>query len=121
MASLKSVHSISLNEESIIIPTITSAGAVAADGTALTNVDRNALSMKQIDTTTLVRPVLPPAPIPAALSTYVVVLDVPKIAPIEVAVASANRALSIFDLKPTFDSIAASSSALKFRYVCRFR
>ena len=54
----------------------------------------------------------PPAPIPAALSTYVVVLDVPKIAPIEVAVASANRALSILDLKPAPDSIAFSSSSL---------
>jgi hypothetical protein len=38
------------------------------------------------------------------------VLDVPNSAPIDVAVASANRALSILDLKP-FDSFIAFSSA----------
>ena len=34
-------------------------------------------------------------------------------APMEVAVASANRALSILDLKPLLDSMARSSSSLK--------
>ena len=64
-----SVHSISLKEASIIIPTATRAGAVAALGMALTNEARNALIMKHMDTTMLVSPVRPPAPIPAALST----------------------------------------------------
>ncbi len=82
-------------------------------GIALTKVARNALIAKQTATTTLVRPVRPPAPIPEALSTKVVVLEVPKIAPMEVAVASANSALSILDLKPELVSIAFSSSSLK--------
>ena len=80
---------------------------------ALTKVDRKALAMKHRATTTLVRPVRPPAPMPAALSTKVVVLEVPKMAPMEVAVASAKRALSILDLKPLLVSRAFSSSALK--------
>ena len=112
-ASAKFSQSISLNAEVIITPTTTSAGAVAAMGTALTKVARKALMAKQMATTTLVRPVRPPAPIPEALSTKVVVLEVPKIAPMEVAVASANRALSILDLKPELVSMASSSSALK--------
>src|SRR5699024_11338775 len=58
---------------------------------ALTKVDRKALAMKHRATTTLVRPVRPPAPMPAALSTKVVALEVPKMAPMEVAVASAKR------------------------------
>ena len=52
---------------------------------ALTKVARKALRAKQMATTTLVRPVRPPAPMPAALSTKVVVLEVPKMAPMEVA------------------------------------
>ena len=40
---------------------------------------------KQIATTKAVRPVRPPAPIPAADSTYVVTFEVPAIAPTEVA------------------------------------
>ena len=96
-----------------MIPTTTRAGAVAAEGIALTKVARNALMKKQIATTTLVRPVRPPAPIPEALSTKVVVLEVPKMEPMEVAMASANRALSIFDLKPELESMAFSSSSLK--------
>ena len=40
-------------------------------------------------------------------------MDVPKIAPMEVAVASAKSALSILDLNPELVSIAFSSSSLK--------
>src|SRR5690554_6468087 len=112
-ASMKSSHLISLKEESIMIPTIISAGAVAAEGTALISGAKKALKAKQIATTTLVSPVRPPAPIPAALSTNVVVLEVPKIAPIEVAVASAKRALSILDWNPELVSRAAISSSEK--------
>ena len=64
---------------------------MAAKGMALTKVARNELMAKQIATTTLVRPVRPPTPIPEALSTKVVVLEVPKIDPTEVAMASANN------------------------------
>ena len=42
--------------------------------------------------TTEARPVLAPSPTPAELSTKVVVVEVPKIAPTEVAIASASRA-----------------------------
>lgn len=70
-ASSKSFQSISLNEDIIIIPTTTSAGAVAAEGTALMNDAKNEETAKQIATTTEVKPVLPPAPMPAALSTEV--------------------------------------------------
>ena len=103
-ASSKLSQWICVKEDTIMQPTMIKAGAVAALGIADTKVARNALNAKQIAVTTDVRPVLPPAPIPAALSTNVVVLDVPKMAPIEVAVASANKALSIFELKPLPDS-----------------
>ena len=63
--------------------------------------------------TQLVRPVRPPAPMPEALSTNVVVLDVPKMAPTDVAMESANRALSILDLKPELEAMVASSSSEK--------
>ena len=59
----------SLNAAAIIMPTTTSAGAVAADGIALTKVARKALIAKQMATTTLVKPVRPPALMPEALST----------------------------------------------------
>ena len=59
----------SRQEETIMHPTITSTGAVAADGTALTKGARKALSAKQTAVTTEVRPVRPPAAMPAALST----------------------------------------------------
>ena len=103
----------SLKDETIMIPTDTSAGAVAAKGTALTKVAKNAERAKQMATTTEVSPVLPPAPIPDALSTKVVVLEVPNKAPMEVAVASANNALSSLDLKPVEVSMSCSSSSLK--------
>ena len=67
------------------------AGAVAAEGMPETKPAKGKLSKKQRDTTKLVRPVLPPAPIPAADSRYVVVGEVPSIAPIGVAIASANN------------------------------
>ncbi len=69
IASSSSDQLISLNDESIIIPTMTRAGAVAADGIALINVAKNALIAKHIATTTLTRPVRPPTAIPDALST----------------------------------------------------
>src|SRR5699024_12531466 len=60
------------------LPYTTPFRSVAADGMALTKVARKALMAKQMATTTLVRPVRPPAPMPEALSTKVVVLEVPK-------------------------------------------
>ena len=112
-ASVKSSQSISLNADNIIIPTATKAQLVAADGIALTSGAANALKPNMTQTTQLVKPVFPPAPIPAALSTKVVVLLVPTIAPMLVAILSANNALSILDLNPLDISIAFSSSAEK--------
>ena len=56
-ASLKLSHLISRKDSIIITPITTRAGAVAANGMALTKAARNALSAKQTDTTTLVSPV----------------------------------------------------------------
>ena len=50
-------------------PTMTSTPAVAADGTAEITGDRKIDSAKQMDTTTEVRPVRPPAAMPAEDST----------------------------------------------------
>ena len=110
MDSSRLLQSISLNDEAIMIPTSTSTGAVAAAGTALTKVLKKADRIKQREVITDAKPVRPPAPIPAALSTNVVVFDVPINAPIEVAVASAKSALSKRVLKP-FPSPAVSSSS----------
>ncbi len=48
--------------------------------------------MKKRAVMTEANPVLPPAPTPAADSTYAVVVDVPKMAPIDVADESASKA-----------------------------
>ena len=56
---------------------MTSAGAVAKDGMARKIGDRNSDSPKRIAVVTDVSPVLPPSDTPDALSTNVVVVDVP--------------------------------------------
>ena len=70
-ASKKSSHRILPKDSIINIPTTIKAGAVAADGTipiiGAIKIDKR----NKTPTVTDVRPVLPPAPIPAALSTYV--------------------------------------------------
>ncbi len=106
IASSKSSQLILVNDDIIITPTIIKTGDVAADGTIPAIGAINIQAMNNNAVTTLVKPVRPPAPIPAALSTYVVVFDVPKIAPTDVAIASANKALSIFDLNPVLVSSA---------------
>ena len=62
---------------SIYNPTITKAGAVAKDGIARKIGDKNRDNPKRIAVVTAVRPVLPPSDTPDALSTNVVVVDVP--------------------------------------------
>ena len=54
-----------------------------------------------------VRPVRPPSVTPDALSTKVVVVEVPKIAPTLVATASAIRAPLILGSLPSLSSISA--------------
>ena len=77
---------------SIYNPTITKAGAVAKDGIARKIGDKNRDNPKRIAVVTAVRPVLPPSDTPEALSTKVVVVEVPRIAPTVVATASARSA-----------------------------
>ena len=84
-----------------------SAGAVAKDG-----MDKNS-GLRTIDNrnknpvTIAVRPVLPPAATPDALSTNVVTVDVPSTAPEVVATASAINAPLIFGSFPSLSSISA--------------
>src|SRR5699024_9925115 len=103
-ATEKSDHSISAKLETIKIPTIIKAGAVAAVGTILITGAKNAAKIKHIAVETEVNPVRPPAPIPAADSTEVVVLEVPNIAPKTVPIESANNARSIFEVIPVESS-----------------
>ncbi len=113
IASSRSVQFTSLKELSIIMPTAISAGAVAQLGTALTSGAAKALSRKRIDVNTLVRPVRPPAAMPALDSTKVVTFDVPITEPIDVAHASANSARSILVEKPLPFESAFSSEISK--------
>ena len=69
MASFKSDHGILLKELIIMIPTKINDGAMAALGIMANRGDAKELSKHEIATTTLVKPVRPPAPIPAELST----------------------------------------------------
>ena len=69
-----------------------SAGAVAKDGIARNTGDSSRDSRNRIAVVMEVRPVLPPSVTPDALSTKVVVVEVPITAPAVVATASAIKA-----------------------------
>ena len=88
-------------------PTITRAGAVAKDGIARKIGDRNRDSPNRIAAVREVRPVRPPSATPDALSTNVVTVEVPNIAPTEVPTASASRAPRMFGSFPSLSSISA--------------
>ena len=90
--SEKLSSSIFLIGSSISKPTIINTGAVAAGGIERNSGERNRVTAKQQATTNAVRPVRPPWDMPDALSTKVVVVDVPSIAPTVVAIASAIKA-----------------------------
>ena len=107
----RSAQSISLSDELIIIPTIISTHEVAASGTSPVAGVRKSESAKQIPVTVEVSPVLPPAAIPEVDSTKVVTVEVPKIAPIDVAKASASMAFSILGKFPFSSSKPALSAA----------
>ena len=102
-----SLQSMSFNEVHIKIPTMINAGAVAAEGTLKNKGERNGAAKKQIATTRAVKPVLPPALTPAALSAYVVVFDVPNSAPIMVPQESATSARLPFFKSPRSSIIPA--------------
>ena len=86
------VRSTFLIEDIIINPTRISTGAVAAPGTAKKKGARNKASKKQTAVTKAVRPLRPPSPTPEALSTKVVIVLVPNIAPTVVPTASTKNA-----------------------------
>ena len=95
-------HSISLIWLNISIPTITNAAVV----TEAVNNERivGAINIERINNIPIViavRPVLPPSPIPVALSTYAVTVLDPKIAPIIPPIASLKNALLIPSVVPS--------------------
>ena len=73
-------------------PTKISAGAVANPGIAVNIGAKKIATKNKRPVATEASPVLAPAPTPAELSTKVVVVEVPRIAPALVAMASAKRA-----------------------------
>ena len=85
----------------IIIPTRISAGAVAALGMEAKSGFRKSASRNRIPVVTAVRPVLPPTATPEALSTKVVTVEVPSIAPAVVPTASDSRACLQLGMVPS--------------------
>ena len=102
---------------SIYNPTITKAGAVAKDGIARKIGDKNRDNPKRIAVVTAVRPVLPPSDTPDALSTNVVVVDVPITAPTVVATASAisDTPISVPIVSNKSTNRNANRMTIKFR------
>ena len=107
IASVKSAKSIFEIDFTIIKPTTIKAGAVAKDGIAKKIGDKIIDIKNNNPVVIAVKPVLPPEATPEALSTKVVVVDVPKIAPATVAIASASKAPFIRGNLPS-SSILAS-------------
>ena len=98
---------ISVMLENIRKPTMISAGAVAKEGIAVKTGAKNIESRKSTAVVSAVSPVLPPAATPAEDSTKVVVVDVPRTAPAEVATASDIKAGLIAGSFPSLSSISA--------------
>ena len=88
-------------------PTIIRAGAVAKEGMAKKIGDKNSDNPTRTADTTAVSPVLPPSATPEALSTKVVVVEVPNTAPKAVPTASDRSAPLIFGSFPSSSSISA--------------
>ena len=95
------------NPLSIRTPTKISAGAVAHAGTTAATGVRKRHTAKQIDVIREASPVLPPAATPAADSTNVVQVDVPRRAPETVATESEVIDLSMSMGSPFSSSISA--------------
>ena len=84
-----------------------SAGAVAKDGIARNNGEKKSARRKNPATTMEVRPVFPPSAIPDADSPKVVIVEVPRMAPTVVPIASASSAPLIPGSFPSSSSISA--------------
>ena len=116
-----------LRTDSIIkAPTIIKAGAVAALGMSPTNGVKNMDNKNSEPQTTAVRPVRPPTPTPAALSTKAVMVLVPKSEPMLTPAASVSIALPmpgkrpVLSIRPAFVAIPtivpmASKSSTKVK------
>ena len=87
-ASVRSLKSMSTTADSIKNPTKINAGAVAKHGTAVNTGAKKIANKNMIAVTADARPVRPPAPTPAELSTYVVVVEVPITTPTSVPIVS---------------------------------
>ena len=107
IASVRSSKSILVTEVSIRNPTTIRAGAVAKEGIARKIGERNRESANKTAETREVRPVRPPSATPEALSTNVVTVEVPHIAPTVVPTASERRAPLIFGSLPSLSSMSA--------------
>ena len=105
---VKSSKSIFVSELAIITPTNISTGAVACVGIDVNIGAKNNASKNINPVVIAVNPVLPPSPIPAALSTYDVTVDVPSNAPTVVAIESESSACL------TLGNFPSSSNILPF-------
>src|SRR5690625_4602241 len=108
IASVKSSKSILVIGLIIKRPTITKAGAVAADGIKVNSGAKNKANINIPAVERAVNPVLPPSATPDADSTKVVTVEVPKQAPATVPTASAIKAF------PTLGSLPSSSNISAF-------
>ena len=91
---MRSEKSTLITEDTIKNPTKIKAGAVAKPGIAVKIGAKKMEIRNKSPVTTDDNPVRPPAATPAEDSTYVVVVEVPMIAPAEVAIASVE---AVFD------------------------
>ena len=108
-ASVTSLKSILTIADTIRNPTKINAGAVANPGIAV-KIGANKIAIRNMNpVTTDAKPVLAPAPTPAELSTKVVVVEVPRTAPADVAIASANNAFLTLGSFPSLSNIPALS------------
>lgn len=101
IASVMSLKSILVTDVSIRNPTMIRAGAVAKDGIARKIGDNSSDNPKRMAAIREVSPVRPPSATPEALSTKVVTVEVPHIAPTVVPTASERRAPLMFGSLPS--------------------
>ena len=97
---MKSSKSILLSDPAIITPTIINTADVACVGIAINNGAKNSDNKNNTPVVIAVKPVLPPSPIPEALSINEVTVDVPSKAPVVVPIASANIASLALGILP---------------------
>ena len=88
-----------------------SAGAVACAGMILASGVKNKQTRNNAAVTKAVRPVLPPSATPEADSTNVVTVEVPSIAPVQVAIESQSIDFSMPIGSPFSSSIPACAEA----------